>query len=91
MNIGEQLDLIVKNLDLYKVIGNCNFYNYCYRNFCLKYDINILKIYYIFFLILMYVFSVKREGIYNLLMIFYVFVFVNKIFIFFKKYKNFFV
>lgn len=39
----------------------------------------------------MYVFSVKREGIYNLLMIFYVFVFVNKIFIFFKKYKNFFV
>lgn len=39
----------------------------------------------------MYVFSVNREGIYNLLMIFYVFVFVNKIFIFFKKYKNFFV
>lgn len=39
----------------------------------------------------MYVFSVKREGIYNLLMIFYVFVFVNKIFIFFKKYKIFFV
>lgn len=78
-----------KNLDLYKVIGNCNFYNYCHRNFCSKYDINILKIYYIFLLILMYVFSVKREGTYTLLMTFYAFVSVNKTLTFSKKYKTF--
>lgn len=59
MNKGEYLDSIVKNLDLFKVIGNCNFYNYCQRNFGSKYHMNILDIYYIFLLILMYVFSVK--------------------------------
>lgn len=37
----------------------------------------------------MYVFSVKREGTYNLLMTFYAFVSVNKTLTFSKKYKNF--
>lgn len=36
----------------------------------------------------MYVFSVKREGTYNLLMTFYAFVSVNKTLTFSKKYKK---